>query len=113
MSIESLLFSCGGGFAVGAVSGYALKKIIKLAAIILGAFFLGLMYLAYRGWIHPDWPTIQNQTQSGIMNATHAATQYIQSTAAQLSHSSMIQAQGMTVAAGITFVPGFLWGVRK
>jgi len=113
MAIESLLFSCGGGFAVGAITGYALKLILKLAAIILGAFFLGLMYLAYRGWIHPDWQTIQNQTQSGIMNATHMAQQYIQSTATQLSHPSVIQTQSTMVAAGIGFLPGFLLGVRK
>ena len=60
--IENLLFSAGGGFAIGALAGYALKHILKLAAIILGVFFLGLTYLAYRGWIHPDWQTIQNQT---------------------------------------------------
>jgi len=110
--IENLLFSAGGGFAIGALAGYALKHILKLAAIILGVFFLGLTYLAYRGWIHPDWHTIQSQTQSGILNATHMATQYIQSTAAQLSHQNVIHVQGMTVTAGVAFIPGLIFGLK-
>ncbi|MGB6527396.1 MAG: FUN14 domain-containing protein [Candidatus Nitrosopolaris sp.] len=62
MAVETLLFSGAGGFAIGAISGYALKRIIKIAAIILGAFFLGLAYLSYKGWVHADWNVIQTQT---------------------------------------------------
>ena len=47
-----------GGLA-GFFAGYALKKIGKLAALILGLFFIGLQVLAYYGYIQIDWTRIQ------------------------------------------------------
>jgi uncharacterized membrane protein (Fun14 family) len=40
----------GGGFFVGVLIGYAIKKIIKIVAIIAGLFLAGLAYLQYH---HP------------------------------------------------------------
>lgn len=37
----------GGGFFVDVLIGYALKKIIKLVAVIAGLFLAGLAYLQY------------------------------------------------------------------
>ena len=34
----------GGGFFIGLITGYAIKKVIKLAAVIVGVFFAN-----YRG----------------------------------------------------------------
>jgi uncharacterized membrane protein (Fun14 family) len=48
--IESLLptaATLGGGFFVGVLIGYALKKVIKIAAVIVGLFLAGLAYLQY------------------------------------------------------------------
>jgi uncharacterized membrane protein (Fun14 family) len=36
------------------VAGYTIKKILKIGAIIVGLFVLGLGYLSYRGWINVD-----------------------------------------------------------
>jgi uncharacterized membrane protein (Fun14 family) len=38
----------GGGFCVGFITGYAIKKVIKLAAVILGLFIAALVYLEYQ-----------------------------------------------------------------
>ena len=38
---EDFLFSAGGGFLFGAVAGYAIKKVMKLAAIVIGLFVAG------------------------------------------------------------------------
>jgi uncharacterized membrane protein (Fun14 family) len=35
----------GGGFFVGVLIGYPLKKVIKLLAIVIGLFLAGLAYL--------------------------------------------------------------------
>jgi uncharacterized membrane protein (Fun14 family) len=35
----------GGGFFLGVLIGYALKKIIKMVAVIVGLFLAGLAYL--------------------------------------------------------------------
>ena len=48
MSIENLVLSAGGGFLFGAVAGYAIKKVMKIAAIIIGLFVVGLSYLSYK-----------------------------------------------------------------
>ena len=37
----------GGGFFAGILIGYALKKVIKMVAIIVGLFLSGLVYLQY------------------------------------------------------------------
>ena len=45
MSIESFSPTAGilgGGFFVGVLIGYALKKVIKLVAVIVGLFLAGL-----------------------------------------------------------------------
>jgi uncharacterized membrane protein (Fun14 family) len=47
LSIENLVFSAGGGFLFGAVAGYALKKVMKIASIVIGLFVINLSYLSY------------------------------------------------------------------
>ena len=37
--------SLGGGFFVDVLIGYALKKVIKLVAVLVGLFLAGLAYL--------------------------------------------------------------------
>ena len=44
MSIENLVFSAGGGFLFGAVAGYAIKKVMKIAAVVVGLFVVGLTF---------------------------------------------------------------------
>ena len=111
--LDSYLFGGAAGFAIGATAGYALKKIIKLAAIILGAFLLGVAYLSYRGWIDVHWQTLQNQAMTGMINATQMASHYIESTAAQVSQHPILQGEGVAITATIGFIPGLLWGIRK
>jgi len=55
-----------GGFLFGAVAGYALKKVMKIAAIVIGLFVIGLSYLPYRGWIDVRWIEIENATRSTL-----------------------------------------------
>ncbi len=55
--MEDIVFSAGGGFLAGAVAGYAIRKLIKLAAIIVGLFVVALSYLSYRGWLDVKWLT--------------------------------------------------------
>ena len=113
LAVETLLFSAAGGFGVGFISGMALKRIIKIAAIILGAFFLGLMFLQYKGLVSINWPLLQTQTQSVAYNATIQAQHMINSTMAQIStHPNMMAANGLAVSAGVAFLPGVIIGLR-
>jgi uncharacterized membrane protein (Fun14 family) len=38
----------GEGFLIGFVTGYAVKKVIKLAAVIIGLFIATIAYLGYQ-----------------------------------------------------------------
>ena len=58
MNIENagpFLATIGGGFFVGILIGYALKKIVKIVAIVGGLFFAGLAYLQYQHIANINW----------------------------------------------------------
>jgi uncharacterized membrane protein (Fun14 family) len=38
----------GGGFFVGLLAGYAIKKAVKIVAVIIGFFISALAYLEYQ-----------------------------------------------------------------
>jgi uncharacterized membrane protein (Fun14 family) len=45
----------GGGFLIGLITGYAIKKVIKIAEVIIGLFFAALAYLEYQRILNVDW----------------------------------------------------------
>jgi uncharacterized membrane protein (Fun14 family) len=55
LPVEDFLFSAGGGFLFGAVAGYSIKKVMKIAAVVIGLLVVGLTYLSYRGWVDVKW----------------------------------------------------------
>jgi uncharacterized membrane protein (Fun14 family) len=55
----SVVGSIGGGFLVGILIGYALKKIVKLVAVVVGLFFAGIAYLQYQHILSIDWNELQ------------------------------------------------------
>ena len=57
-----------GGFAVG----YALKKLAKLTAIIIGFAVVGLQYLAYKGIISINYTAMKSWASSLIGQASSA-----------------------------------------
>jgi uncharacterized membrane protein (Fun14 family) len=70
LPVEDFLFSAGGGFLFGAVAGYAIKKVMKLAAVVIGLFVTGLAYLSYRGWVDVKWDAMESASRSTLSNAS-------------------------------------------
>ena len=64
--LAPFLGSVGGGFVAGALVGYAVKKVIKIAAVVVGMFIAALAYLQYQGIIHVDWSKFQAVSQNGL-----------------------------------------------
>jgi uncharacterized membrane protein (Fun14 family) len=62
----------GGGFFVGVLIGYALKKVIKLAAIIVGLFLAGLAYLQYHQLASINWNKLQQLSEGAITTLSNA-----------------------------------------
>ena len=78
MSIEHLgpvAFTIGGGFFVGALIGFALKKVLKILAIVVGLFFTGLAYLQYQQIVNIDWNKLQATSQNTVTMLANATTQ--------------------------------------
>ena len=61
-----LVGTIGGGFLGGMLAGYAIKKVIRFAAVILGLFIAGLAYLEYQKIINVDWVRVQSVSQNGV-----------------------------------------------
>ena len=51
--------SASGGFIIGLLIGYALKKALKVMAVIVGLFLLGLILMNYYGLITIDYTKLE------------------------------------------------------
>jgi uncharacterized membrane protein (Fun14 family) len=76
--ISSVATIIGGGFFVGILIGWALKKVIKLAAVIVGLFLTGLAYLQYQQITTINWDKLQAISQGTIITIANATTSQIQ-----------------------------------
>ena len=57
----------GGGFFVGLLIGYALKKVIKIVAVIVGLFLAGLAYMQYHQIASINWNKLQTVLSEGAI----------------------------------------------
>lgn len=55
LDIPQLGAQVGGGAAIGAVVGFAAKKILKLVMVLIGAQMAFLAYLENQGFISVNW----------------------------------------------------------
>jgi uncharacterized membrane protein (Fun14 family) len=56
----------GGGFFVGILIGYTLKRVIKIVAVIVGLFLAGLAYLQYHQIANINWNKLQTVSEGTI-----------------------------------------------
>ena len=69
-TITSVSATIGGGFFGGLLLGYALKKIVKIVAVVVGLFIAGLAYLQYHQIALFDWNRIEQLLTSTLGNIT-------------------------------------------
>jgi uncharacterized membrane protein (Fun14 family) len=114
LPVEDFLFSAGGGFLFGVLAGYAIKKVMKIAAIIIGLFVVGLAYLSYRGWVDVKWVAMEDASRSTFTNASEQVVHALNNAAIQFPlHQSIIAASWLPIAATFGFVPGLMMGIRR
>src|SRR5215217_7469012 len=78
MSIESFAptaATMGGGFFMGVLIGYALKKVMKIAAVIVGLFLAGLAYLQHQQIATINWNKLQTVSEGTITTISTAIVQ--------------------------------------
>jgi uncharacterized membrane protein (Fun14 family) len=74
MSLESFTSVSAGigvGFLGGLLIGYALKKVVKLIAVVVGLFIAGLAYLQYQQIAYFDWDRIERMVTTTFGNVTY------------------------------------------
>ena len=74
-SLGSLGATIGGGFLAGILIGYALKKVVKVVAVVFGLFFAGLTYLQYKQIVNINWNKLQAVSQNAVTTLANATTQ--------------------------------------
>ena len=119
MSFDNILSyatTIGGGFVVGILIGYALKKVIKMVAVILGLFFAGLAYLQYHQIANINWNKLQQVSEDAITTLSNAIIQipgfgessHATSAASSLAVTSFGIPLTGSISAGLTI--GFIKG---
>jgi uncharacterized membrane protein (Fun14 family) len=108
----------GGSFFIGILIGYALKKVIKIVAIIAGLFLAGLAYLQYHHIANINWNKLQTVSEGAITTLSNAIiiqmsaighTSDQAATASSLAMTSFgIPLTGSSMSAGFTL--GFMKG---
>jgi uncharacterized membrane protein (Fun14 family) len=115
-SFGSIAATLGGGFFVGVVIGYALKKVIKLVAVIVGLFLAGLAYLQYNQIANVNWNKLQQLSEGAITTISNLTTQIpgisssIDAHTATASLSMTSFAIPLTGSMSAGFTPGFIKG---
>jgi uncharacterized membrane protein (Fun14 family) len=99
----------GGGFFLGFIAGYAIKKVLKLAAVIVGLFIAALAYLEYQRIVSVDWSRIQIVSQSGVVWVTDAII-HISNTIGT-THSGTLSSIGIPLASSAS--AGMMLGLAK
>jgi len=99
----------GGGFFLGLIIGYALKKVIKLAAVIMGLFIAALAYLEYQRILNVDWDRIQVVSQNGITWVADAITHISNNIGA--THSGALSNVGIPLASSAS--AGLMLGLAR
>jgi uncharacterized membrane protein (Fun14 family) len=114
LPVEEFLFSAGGGFLFGIVAGYAIKKVMKIAAVVVGLFVAVLAYLSYKGFIDVKWIAMENAARSVLTNASGQIVHALNNTTTQfVAHPSAVLTSGLPIAAAVGFIPGLLTGFKK
>ena len=73
--LTPLVTQLGVGGIIGLCIGFALKKIAKIAAAVIGVFSLGLIYMESQGMITVDWLGVEtwgNTALAGLGQAEGA-----------------------------------------
>jgi uncharacterized membrane protein (Fun14 family) len=118
-NISSYATTMGGGFFVGILIGYALKKVIKIAAVIVGLFLAGLAYLQYHQIANINWNKLQTVSEGTITTVSNTITQIpgistgsVDAHAATTSSSLAMTSFGIPLTGSMSagFTIGFIKG---
>ena len=96
-----------GGFFGGLLFGFAIKKVVKLIAVIAGLFIAGLAYLQYQQVASFDWNRIEALVTTTLGNATsQISTSQDLTTALAMSNFGIPLTGSMSAGFAVGFMKG-------
>jgi uncharacterized membrane protein (Fun14 family) len=106
-TLTSMSASIGGGFFGGLLVGYALKKVIKMLAVVIGLFLAEIAFLQYQQIASINW----NKVEGVITTLANATTSTINGNS-NVSALTMMSNFGipLTSSMSIGFTIGFMKG---
>jgi uncharacterized membrane protein (Fun14 family) len=103
--IGSISATVGGGFFGGILLGYALKKVVKLIAIVVGLFIAGLAYLQYQQIATINWDKIEGSI-TGLTSATANVLDENLITSLMMSNFGIPLTSSMASGVAVGFLKG-------
>ncbi|SEV95497.1 FUN14 domain-containing protein [Natrinema salifodinae] len=97
----ALGFEFGGGAAIGAVMGFAAKKIAKLLAVLVGVQLMLFRYLESQGIVIVDW----DRLSAGLVQTGDRAQ--------NVADVHWLESLLSTLSIGAGFTGGFLVGFKR
>jgi uncharacterized membrane protein (Fun14 family) len=96
----------GGGFFGGLLFGYAIKKVVKLIAVVAGLFIAGLAYLQYQQIASFDWNRIETLASSALGNVTANITNSQDAATLAMSNFGIPLTGSMSAGFAVGFMRG-------
>jgi uncharacterized membrane protein (Fun14 family) len=69
-----MIFEFDSAEVIGFLVGFAIKRVIKILAVIAGIFFGILMYLQSQSLISVNWDKLQSMSQSMLITIANSLT---------------------------------------
>ena len=104
--ITSAAAAVGGGFFGGLLFGYAIKKVVKLIAIIAGLFIAGLAYLQYQQIASFDWNRIEVLVSEALGTVTTQISNNQEAAALAMSNFGIPLTGSMSAGFAVGFMKG-------
>jgi uncharacterized membrane protein (Fun14 family) len=96
--LQQLSFGAVAGFA----AGYALKKVGKVLAIIVGLLFVAVQVLAYYGFVQVNWLAVQDRVNP-MLESENLGRLW----------QGLVNLLTYNVTFAAAFVPGLLFGLKR
>jgi uncharacterized membrane protein (Fun14 family) len=105
-TLTSISASIGGGFFGGLLIGYALKKVIRIAAVVVGLFLAGLAFLQYQQIAAIHWHKVEGAITKLAAATTNIINDNNNVAVAAMSNLGIPLASSMSVGFTIGFMKG-------
>ena len=115
-NFPSFAATLGGGFFAGVVIGYALKKVLKVVAVVVGIFFAGLAYFQYQQIVNINWNKLQATTQYAITMLANSTTQisnHINNISESNNHTTVLAIPNLGIPLTGSMAFGFAIGFMR